>query len=195
MASRILEGFSLTHAQILDGATKFEDALGLVPAEDYDIFGVSNAGIDVDTDDFANEGDDVVQSFWEWVNFAEIEVEAGYVSFSLISKMTGRVISSSGTGDAEILGLDLWHEEDFNVAPKPMLIRMLAKEETGKIRTMDIGLYKVQFAPISFDGPEYKEGLRINYGGRGLMARNNETGAVFADGKRRMAKLISRPRA
>jgi hypothetical protein len=127
------------------------------------------------------------------MNKAELAVQAGYVSFALIANMTGRTISSTGSGDSIVYGIDLWHEDDFNVPRRPMIIRMPSKDHLGAVRYLDIGLYSVSFAPITFDGPQYKDGLKVNYNGQALMSTVDELGATFADSKKRIAKLISRP--
>ena len=190
--STIVEAFSLSHVQILDGATAFADVTTGSTAWG-DVYGVNDASLDPDTDSYDNEGDDVVRSTWNWLNKAEIAVQAGYVSFALIANMTGRTISSTGSGDSIVYGIDLWHEDDFNVPRKPMIIRMPSKDHLGAVRYLDIGLYTVSFAPITFDGPQYKDGLKVNYNGQALVSTVDELGAAFSDGKGRVGKLISRP--
>jgi hypothetical protein len=191
VASPIVEAFSLSHAQILDGTDTFEEALAAAVTEDLDIYGVNEASLDPDTDEFENEGDDVVLSTWSWLNYAEIEVQAGYVSFPLISTLTGQAITSSGAGDSQTFKIDLWHEDSMNIAPKPMMIVMPSKTKDGTVRRLVIGLYKVQFSPITFDGPQYKEGLKVNYNGRALMSDKDETGVAFGDSKKRVGRLLS----
>lgn len=191
MAVPIVEGFSLSHAQILDGATTFLTALGVAAAVGQDVYGVNEASLEPDTEDYENEGDDAILSTWSWFNYAEVNVQAGYVSFPLIAALTGQSVASSGAGAAQWFGVDLWHEDSFNVAPKPMLIKMPSKDRDGVARNLVFGLYKVQFQPITFEGPAYKDGLKINYNGRALMSNVDETGVAFADGKRRAARLLS----
>lgn len=192
MATARVEAFSLTHAQVLDGETSFlEAALATSTAPDEDIYGVNNSSLSPDTDEYVNEGDDAPLSTWNWLNWADVEVQAGYLSFPLIANLTGQAISSSGAGDDQVFGLDLWHEDSFNVAPKPMLVKMPSKDEDGVVRTLSIGLFKVQFAPITFDGPEYKNGLKVNYNGRALLSPKDELGAAFSDGRKRVGRLLS----
>lgn len=192
MASPIVSGFSLTHAEILDGTKDFlSSALMRANADERDIYGVSEAGIDLDTDDYTNEGDDVELEKWFWGKSAEVEVQAGYISFPLIGSLTGRAISSSGSGADQVFGIDLWHEDDFNVAPKPMIMSMLSKDHLGVTRSLTIGLYRVQFGPMTFDGPQYKEGLKVNYNGTALFSPVDEKGQPFADGKKRIGRLLS----
>lgn len=190
--STIVEAFSLTHAQVLDGATAFS-AVETGSSAWGDVYGVNDASLDPDSDSYDNEGDDAVLSTWNWLNKAEVQVQAGYISFPLIAGMTGRTISSSGSDDAIVYGLDLWHEDDFNVPRKPMIVRMPSKDHLGAVRYLDIGLYTVSFNPITFDGPTYKDGLKVNYGGQALMSTVDELGAEFSDNKKRVGKLISRP--
>jgi hypothetical protein len=189
VASAIFEGFSVSHAQILDGATAF--AAAVPTQQNQDIYGVNEASLDVDDDEYDNEGDDSILSVWSWINKATINVQAGYISFPVIANITGRPISSSGAGATQVLELDLWHENDFNVAPKPMLIRIPSRDNQGAVRRIDIGLYHVDFKPITFDGPTYKDGLKVNYNGSATFSSTSETGTVFADGKRRFGKIIS----
>lgn len=191
MASPIVEAFSLSHAQILDGATAFDDALAAAVDEDLDIYGVNEASLEPNTDEYVNEGDDVVLSTWSWLNYAEVSVQAGYVSFPLISTLTGSAITSSGAGSSQSFKIDLWHEDSMNIAPHPMLIVMPSKTKDGEVRRLVIGLYKVQFSPITFDGPQYKDGLKVNYAGRALMADKDESGVAFGDAKKRVGRLIS----
>jgi hypothetical protein len=192
VASPIVEGFSLSHAEILDGVKTFAVAAAAYASGDaFDIYGVNQASLDPDTDDFQNEGDDVIMSDWSWLNWADLEVQAGYLSFPLIGTLTGQTVSSAGAGDSQTFGLDLWHEDSMNVAPKPMIIVMPSKTKDGLVRKLVIGLYKVQFAPITFDGPEYKEGLKVNYNGKALMADKDEVGVAFVDGKKKVGRLLS----
>lgn len=192
MANSVVEAFSLSHAQILDGSSTFKEAAALLATpEGLDIYGVNEASLDPDTDDYDNEGDDTVLSKWSWLNNAGLEVQAGYLSFPLISSLTGRPMSSGGTGNAQIFETDLWHEDDFNIPAKPALLRMPSKDKTGAVRSLIIGLYRVQFGPITFDGPAYKDGLKVNYNGTALFSPVDEKGQAFADGKKRVGRLIS----
>jgi hypothetical protein len=293
----IVEGFSLNHAQILDGTETFEEALARTDLEGWDIYGVNEASLDVDTDQFINEGDDAQLSVWNWLNGADVSVQAGYLSFPLIANLTGEEVTETGGtaevqtltntgpttagtyvltydgqptaaiphnstaaqvatalaaltnldaddiavtggpfpgtpivvtfdvaagnvpaltvnntgltggtvgvatstpgaggGDDTIYSIPLWTEDSFNVEPKPMLTTLPSRDHRGKVRLFVIGLYKVQFAPITFDGPSYKEGLKVNYGGRATMSAFDETGVAFPGGKKRVGTLVSRPR-
>lgn len=190
--NNIFEAFSLSHAQILDGATTFVDALAAVASEAQDIYGVNESSLDPDTDEFDNEGDNVVLSNWAWLNHAEVEVQAGYVSFPLMETLTGKAYTASTiSGGKEIMMIDLWHEDALNVAPKPMMVKMPSKDSDGVAANFVIGLYKVQFRPITFDGPAYKDGLKVNYNGKALYSTKDEKGVVFADGKKRVGRLLA----
>jgi hypothetical protein len=186
------EIFSVEHAQILDGATTFLAAATAPLAPDnLDIYGVRESTLSPNTDDYENTGDDVSLSYWQWLNFADLSVTSGYLSLPLLSEMSGRPISSQGSGAGKVFGYDLWHEDDVNVAPRPMIVRCPSRDEDGNPRTATIGLYKVQFGVLSFDGLAYKSGATFTYAARALKSRKDELGVAFADGKRRVGKLIS----
>lgn len=188
--SAIVEAFSLSHAQILDGATAFQTAT-LASADGFDVYGVNDGSIDPDVGEYQNEGDDVELSYWPWLNHATINVQAGFLSFPLVATLTGRPISSSSSASGLSYFTDLWHEDSLNVSPKPMILRMPSKDHLGEVRTLVIGLYRVTFKPITFDGPSYKNGLKSNYGGRANYSTVDETGVAFPDGKKRVGRLIS----
>lgn len=184
---RIVEGFSVTNALILDGVT---DAYSIPNQTFADIYGVSNASIAPDVGNFENTGDDTVLSVWNFFNFATLTVESGYIPFDTISVMTGDSYTSSGSAPNDWFMSDLWTEASMNVAPKPVLIRTLSRDADGNPRTLDFLYYKVQFAPISFNGPQYHQGLRVNWSGRVLMSSADETGTALS--KRKVGRLISR---
>lgn len=179
-----VEGFSISHAAILDGTNGTEEAWG-------DIYGVSEGSLEADTDSYDNTGDDQVLSSWYWFNYANITIQSGYVSFKTIELLTGNSVTSSGTGANDTLSLPLWTASSMNQPTRPMRIRVPAKDKVGAIRNLDFVLYKVQFQPISFEGPTYKDGLKINYSGRALMSSYDETGASIADPA--VGRLISLP--
>lgn len=174
MAGTTFEGFSVSHAAILDGSTG---------AEASDIYGIREGSVEVDTDSFDNTGDDAILSTWDWFNFATISISSGFVPFSTLSLMTGDAITSSGAGAATSYSLPLWAEKSLNVPPRPVLIRVPSKDVDGLARNMDFILYRVQFAPISFDGPSYKDGLVINYSGKALMSEKDEKGQALTGGR------------
>lgn len=186
----IVEAFSLSHATVLDGATTFLDALAAASV-DWDIYGVNEASLEPDTDSYDNEGDDVVLSNWAWLNSADLTVQAGYMSFPLIASLTNRPIESSTFGSKNLFGIDLWHEDSMNVPPRPGLLKMPAKDSDGNAADLIIGLYKIGFNPITFDGPAYKDGLKVNYDGKAMYSLVDEVGNPFADGKRRVGRLLA----
>jgi hypothetical protein len=188
--SAIVEAFSLSHAQILDGVTPFQTGT-LAQADGYDVYGVNDGSLAPDTGEYQNEGDDVELSYWPWLNHATVTVQAGFLSFPLLATLTGRATSSSSGASGLSYFADLWHEDSINVAPKPMLMRMPSKDHLGVVRTLVIGLYRVTFRPIMFDGPQYKNGLKVTYGGQANYSTVDELGAAFADGKKRVGRLIS----
>jgi hypothetical protein len=188
---QIVEGFSLSHAAILNGTTGAEDA---------DIYGIRSGSLDADTDQFDNTGDDRVLSTWQWFNFATVTVQAGYVPFEVIALLAGSTISSQGAvgSNTDQYHLPLWNEAALNQARRPMLIRVPSKDATGLARSLTIVLYNVQFGPISFDGPSYKDGLVLNYTGRALLSTKNEKGVDNPNGpggtpEAMVGRLISAP--
>jgi len=183
MAGTTFEGFSVSHAAILDGTTGAETA---------DIYGIREGSIEVDTDSFDNTGDDTILSTWNWFNFATVSITSGYIPFSLISTLSGATLTSSGTGAATQYSLPLWNESSLNMPPHPVLIRVPSKDTSGASRTMDFVLYKVQFEPISFDGPSYKDGLVLNYSGKALMSDKDEKGGALTD--RAIGRMINSQR-
>ncbi len=184
MTSKVVEGFSLTHAAILNGTTGAEEVAG-------DIYGVRTGTIAADTGNYDNTGDDTVLSSWFWLNFATVTVQAGYVPFDTIALLSGATITSSGSGANDYYSLPLWDTESINQPPRPMLIRVPAKDKDGIIRTLDFVLYRVQFGPFSFDGPSYKSGLLLNYTGRAVVSDKDETGATLT--RKAIGRIINRP--
>lgn len=187
----IFEAFSLTHAQYLDGTASFEEALAAAVDESLDIYGVNDGSVDPSSDEWDNEGDDDVLSNWAWLKYADVKIQAGYMSFPLIARLTNQTLSSTGAGANQTFSLDLWHEDSMNVAPMPIMMVCPSKDADGNVRRLVIGLYKVQPKPMTFDGPKYKDGLKVNLAGRALKSRTDEKGQPFADGKKRVGRLIS----
>lgn len=191
MASSITEGFSLSHAAILNGTTGAEDVNG-------DIYGIRSGSIELDTDSFDNTGDDTVLSTWYWFNKATVTVQSGYLPFETVALLANGKVTSSGTAPNDYYSMNLWEERSLNVTPRPMLIRVPAKDKDGVLRTLDFVLYKVVFQPITFDGPTYKDGLLVNYTGTALMSSKTETGANVLDSvtglpSRAIGRVISKP--
>lgn len=191
MASPIVEGFSLSHAAILNGTTGAEEVNG-------DIYGIRSGSIELDTDSYDNTGDDAVLSTWYWFNKATLTVQSGYVPFNTIALLSGSRVTSSGTAPNDTYSLPLWEDRQQNTQARPVLIRVPSKDKDGVVRTLDFVLYKVQFQPISFDGPTYKDGLLLNYTGTALMSDKDEKGAPVLDSvtgqpSRAIGRLVSRP--
>lgn len=194
MATPIVEGFSLSHAAILDGTTGAEEV-------DGDIYGIRSGSIELDTDSYDNTGDDAVLSTWYWFNKATLTIQSGYIPFKTIALLTGSDVASTTSGSGsnnQVYSMPLWEDRQQNVQPRPVLIRVPSKDKDGVLRTLDFVLYKVQFQPISFDGPTYKDGLLVNYTGTALMSDKDETGADVLDSvtgakTRAIGRLVSRP--
>ncbi len=176
MVSSTVEGFSLSHAAILNGTTGVEETFG-------DIYGIRSGTLELDQDSYDNTGDDVILSTWYWGNKANVTIQSGYIPFDTIALITGSKVTSSGTGDAQQFNLPLWELGAMNSQPRPMLIRVPSKDKAGVSRVLDFILYKVQFQPISFDGPSYKEGLLCNYNGSALFSDTDEKGQPVIDSK------------
>lgn len=179
-----IEGFSLSHAAILDGTA--------AATEVSDIYGIREGSLDVDTGNFDNTGDDQVLSTWNWINFANVTITSGYIPFSLISLLYGATLTSSGTADATSYSLPLWNASSMNQPARPMLIRVPSKDSAGLPRLFDIVLYHVQFAPFTFTGPTYKDGMVISYTGRALLSSVDEKGGALTD--KAVGRLVSSQR-
>lgn len=186
------ESFSITHAMILDGVTRAEDVpLVTTDGANGDIYAVESGTLTADIANYDNTGDDTIRSRWYWLNFATIQVTAGFLTWPTYTSLTGEAITSSSVGGGgQIYRAPLWTTRSMNVAPHPVLLRCEAKTHAGDLRYLDFVLYKVQFSPISFQGPEYKTGLKINYSGTGLSTTLDETGNTVVEA---IGALIDRP--
>lgn len=189
MATTIFEGFSISHAAILNGTTGAEETWG-------DIYGVRQGSLEIDSDSYDNTGDDAVLSTWFWFNFANVTIQGGYVPFKTIANLAGVSeaaggLVSSGTAPNDYYSTPLWNENSLNTSRRPMMIRVPSKDSAGTVRTMDFVLYNVSFQPFSFDGPTYKDGLLLNYTGRALMSSVDERGGALAE--RRIGRIVNRP--
>lgn len=178
------EGFSISHAAILDGTTGAEEV-------DGDIYGVREGSIGIDQSNFDNTGDDTILSTWNWFNFANISVTAGYVPFALLELLYGTPFTSSGTGLNITYEIPFLQEDSMNQPAKPMLVRIPSKDAAGHVRRMDFVFYKVQFAPMAIDGPVYKNGLVLHYNGRALLSSVNEKGQALT--KKAVGRLVNAP--
>lgn len=182
--SNTIEGFSVSHAAILDGTSGAELA---------DIYGVREGSLDLDTDSYDNTGDDQVLSSLSWVNFATLSIQSGYIPFDLLSTLTGSPVASSGSGANAMYSIPLWDEDSVNQPVKPVLIRVPSRTAgAGALRTLDIVLYRVQFGPISFDGPSYKSGLLVSYTGKAFLSSTDEAGNALT--KKAVGRLVDRAR-
>lgn len=184
MSNKIVEGFSLSHAAIIDATSGVDAAWG-------DIYGVRTGSIQVQTNSYDNTGDDFVLSSWFWFDYAEVSVQGGYVPFDVIANLTGQTVTSSGTAPNDYYSLPLWTADSLNQPTRPMRLRIPAKDSNGVTRNLDFVLYKVQFSPISFDGPSYKNGLLLNYAGRALISSTDEHGNALTTNA--IGRLISKP--
>jgi hypothetical protein len=189
--SKIFEGFSISHAQILDGTTDFVAAAFAAYDEDFDIYGVSDASLDPDTDSFDNAGDNVNLSTWNWLNKVDIALQAGYISLPLAAEITGRPVTTLGTLASSAYRFDIWHEDDYNVSSRPLLLKCPSKDNRGVARDLLIGIYSFGFGAMTFDGPSDKDGLKVNYNGTANYSLYDEVGTAFPDGKKRVACLVS----
>lgn len=189
--TQIFEGFSISHAQILSGTQSFEDAAFAAYDDDFDIYGISDASMEPDTDSYDNVGDDVTLSVWNWLNKVEIALQAGYISLPVASEITGRPITTAGTLAAVQYRFDIWHEDDFNVSSKPVMLKMPSKDSRGAARDLLVGVYSFGFGAMTFEGPANKDGLKVNYNGVAAYTMYDELGVAFADAKKRAACLIS----
>jgi hypothetical protein len=174
----IYEAFSVSHAAILDGTTGAEAA---------DIYGVRQGSVSINSDSHDNTGDDAVLSNWFWFNYAEITISSGYIPFSVIALLTGAPATSS----ADTWSLPMWTQSSLNQSARPVLIRVPSKDSAGAARVMDIILYRVQFMPMAFDGPNYKDGMTLNYTGRAVISPVDELGASLTE--HAIGRLVNKP--
>lgn len=205
---KTFEGFSVSHAAILDGTTRAElvyqqtgvDTLGgggQLTGEFWDVYGVRDAALTVNEGMYDNTGDDAVLSSWFWFNYVDVAVKSGFIPFDTLSGLTGSpitTISSAGTGNS--FSLPLWEISSLNQPRRPMLIRVPSKDAAGATRTLDFVLYSVQFQPLKFTGPTYKTGLEVDYSGRALISNYDETGLTLNSSnpygqQRAIGRLIS----
>lgn len=191
MGNSTVEGFSISHAAILDGATGLEEEFG-------DIYGIRSGSLELDSDSYDNTGDDTILSTWYWANKVNVTIQGGYIPFKTLGLISGSVVASSGTGANETFSLPLWEENSMNTKPRPMIVRVPSKDSDGVVRLLDFILFKVQFQPFSFDGPSYKEGLLLNYNGSALFSDKDEKGQPVLDSRtglptKAVGRLLSRP--
>src|SRR6478672_11337651 len=91
----IVEGFSVQNAQICDGTSSFLVNLASALAVGLDIYGVNDASLAADTGNYENQGDNQTLSRWNWLNFATLTVQGGYLSFPLYATLSGQPMSTT----------------------------------------------------------------------------------------------------
>jgi hypothetical protein len=184
MSNKIVEGFSLSHAAIIDPTTGLDISWG-------DIYGIRSGTFAVASQSYDNTGDDFVLSTWFWFDYGSVTIQGGYIPFDVIANLTGGTVTSSGVAPNDYYNLQLWTATSLNQPTRPMRLRVPAKDSLGNARNLDFILYKVQFEPISFDGPSYKNGLLLNYAGRALISSTDEAGnALTVNG---IGRMVSKP--
>jgi hypothetical protein len=161
------EGFSLSHAAILDGTTGAESA---------SIYAVRNGTLTTDQGSFEYVSDDVVVSDHTWLNFVSVTIEEGFIPFSTLACITGSQVSSSGAAPADYYAIPLWTLAGMNPPTFPLAIRVPSKDVSGTVRTLDFILYRVKCQPFNFNGPSYKTGLSCSIAGRALFSATDEAG-------------------
>ncbi len=184
MTVPVFEGFSLSHAAILDKDTGLPEDWG-------DIYGVRNGTIATDSGNYDNTGDDAVLSTWFWFNFATLTIESGYVPFKTIASLSGSSVTSSGAAPNDYFTLPLWNQFALNQPSRPVLVRVPSKDSEGETRTLDFILYKVFFQPFNFTGPSYKAGLLLSYTGRAVLSNKDHKGNTLSE--RRIGELVASP--
>lgn len=183
MPSPIVEAFSISHAAILNGSTGAELA---------DIYGVREGTVEIDSDSYSNTGDDAILSVWNWFNLATISITSGYLSYDMYALITGSTITSSGAAPNDYWNIPLWNESSLNQPTRPVLLRCPSKDSAGNPRSLDFVLYKVQFQPIRFDGPSYKNGLSVSWSAQAMISTTDEIGTTLSEPA--VGRLVSRPR-
>jgi hypothetical protein len=189
----VFEGFSLSHAGILDASSSTVTGAG-TGAESQTIYGVRNGTLATDSGNYDNTGDDFVLSEWFWFNFANITIESGFITFPTLAQVTGQTIASSGTSPNDYYGLPLWVWSSLNQITRPVAMRVPSRDSQGAVRTLDFILYRVQFMPFNFTGPSYKNGLTVSMAGRALMSLYDEQGnALPSSYPRSLGRLVNAP--
>jgi hypothetical protein len=191
----VFEGFSLSHAAILDASSTSISGTG-TGAESQTLYGCRNGTLATDSGTYDNTGDDLVLSEWFWFNFANLTIESGFVTFPTLAQVTGTVISSSGPSPNDYYGLPLWVYSSLNQITRPVALRVPSRDSQGAVRTMDFILYRVQFMPFNFTGPSYKNGLTVSLAGRALMSLYDERGnALPSNYPRSLGRIVNSPGA
>lgn len=170
----VLGGFGVERAAIIDPATGLEAALG-------QLYGVRAGTLAVDVNTADITGDDVILDTWKSINKGTLSITSGYISFQTWAKMSSSNLKSTGLTGGALLEAPFLEERQLNVASMPVLLRVKARTASGKPRYLHIVLFKVNFAPIHFDGPNFQAGLNVNYDGDVLMSDTDENGDPVVD--------------
>ena len=189
--NKIVSGFSLSHVWILDGSTKFEDAVaGTITAAYRDIAGARNGTLALNSASFDNTGEDRILDTYNSIDNATLTVEAGYLSFENLALLSGETVSSSGTVPNDIYTIDPWTEDSVNTSAHPVVVAMRSKNASTShtARGLLLGLYSCEFAPVSFTGPSYRGGFSVNLTGKAYLSDYNEVGVALA--KKSILKVI-----
>lgn len=165
-----MEGFSVTRASVL----------GVTGTEAAQLYGAQSITLTPDTTVINNSADDDVISVWIVLNSATINVQAGFLPFSVLAQLGGTTLVSSGLSPSDYYGLPLWTQYQHNQPQVPMAIRMASRNSPGAQRTMDIVLYRVSIAVLDFTGIVFKTGLQVNYQGKVMFSSTDEAGNTLA---------------
>lgn len=157
-----LEGFSITHAAILDGETSADEAAK------RDFYGVQSASVSANAESYEEKSNDIVIGTWNDISSIEIEVNSGFMSLSIFDRFS--------IEDTKPLLLDLWNPSAINPVHVPILFRIPSRNQNGVYFNFDIVLFNVKLKPYSIDSLSYKEGLRVSYKGQAFLSDVNEVG-------------------
>lgn len=185
MSTVTVEGFSISHAAILNAASSGAEFVN------GQIYAIRDGSLQINVSNYDNSGDDQILSTWFWFDYATVTITGGFIPFSTIALLTGQTITSSGTSPNDYYSLPMWVAGSANQVTYPMLLRVPSRDNAGATRTLDIILYRVQFQPFNFQGPSYKNGLLLNYGGRALLSTIDEAGNTLT--VKTIGRLVSHP--
>lgn len=160
-----LEGFSISHAAILDGETTAEEAAK------RDFYGVQSASVSANEESFEEVSNDIVIGSWNSISSINIEVSSGFMSLSIFDRFSFE--------DKKPLSLDLWNPSAINPAHVPILFRIPSRNQNGVYFNFDIVLFNVKLKPYSLDSLSYKEGLKVSYKGQAFLSDVDEVGNVL----------------
>lgn len=178
--------FTITHGGQTTSAIPYNDSNANVLAA---LLALST----LDTGDVAVTGAAGTYTLTFGADYAATDVPMVTLGVGSLTGGTATVVETTkgAPASSDVYGLDLWHEDSMNTPPLPAILKMPSKDEDGVVRTLTIGLYKVQFEPITFEGPKYKDGLKVNWNGTALKSAKDELGVAFPDGRKRVGKLLS----